>query len=248
MQGVDEVTGTAPRIRFTTKERPAQDARLRLRRRLRRQLTACAASAIPEGAVRKDYFRAYPRGWFGILVKAPPSSDELIYAHHERGFALVSTRSPSVQRLYFQCDPTDKVEHWSDDRIWAELQARVSGDGFCLKEGEIFQKGDHPPAQLRLRADAARPAVPRRRCGPLRAADRGQGPQPRCRRRPRARPGDRRLLRCGPQRPAGCLHLDRPAARLAGAVVLVVDDLSCCTASPMPATSTSSASWPNSSS
>ena len=48
--------------------------------------------------MRKDYFRVYPFGWFGILAKAPPSSDELIYAHHERGFALVSTRSPDVQR------------------------------------------------------------------------------------------------------------------------------------------------------
>ena len=100
--------------------------------------------AVPEGTVRKDYFRVYPAGWFGILAKAPPSADELIYAHHERGFALVSTRSPSVQRLYFQCDPTDKVENWSDDRIWAELHARVSGDGFRLKEGEIFQKGIIP--------------------------------------------------------------------------------------------------------
>ena len=94
--------------------------------------------------MRKDYFRVYPAGWFGILAKAPPSSDELIYAHHERGFALVSTRSPRVQRLYFQCDPADKVENWSDDRIWAELHARVSGDGFELKEGEIFQKGIIP--------------------------------------------------------------------------------------------------------
>ena len=94
--------------------------------------------------MRKDYFRVYPAGWFGILAKAPPSADELIYAHHERGFALVSTRSPSVQRLYFQCDPNDKVENWSDDRIWAELHARVSGDGFTLKEGEIFQKSIMP--------------------------------------------------------------------------------------------------------
>ena len=101
-------------------------------------------SAIPEGRVRKDYFRAYPAAWFGILAKAPPSSDELIYAHHERGFALVSTRSPSVQRLYFQCDPTDRVENWSDDRIWAELHARVSGDDFRLAEGQIFQKSIVP--------------------------------------------------------------------------------------------------------
>lgn len=100
--------------------------------------------AVPEGTVRRDYARSYPAGWLGILVKAPPSSDELIYTHHERGFALVSTRSPSVQRLYLQCDPTDSIDHWSDDRIWAELHARVSGNGFRLEEGQIFQKGIVP--------------------------------------------------------------------------------------------------------
>jgi len=101
-------------------------------------------TAIPEGQVRTDYFRAYPAGWFGILAKAPPSAEELIYAHHDRGFALVSTRSPSIQRLYFQCAPDDRVEDWSDDRIWAELHARVSGNGFRLKEGPIFQKNIVP--------------------------------------------------------------------------------------------------------
>ena len=96
---------------------------------------------IPESQ-RQDYQRIYPFGWFGILVESPPSSDELIYARHERGFALVSTRSPTVQRLYLQCDPRDSVDNWSDDRIWSELHARTeSDDGWKLKEGRIFQKG-----------------------------------------------------------------------------------------------------------
>jgi p-hydroxybenzoate 3-monooxygenase len=95
--------------------------------------------AIPEGE-RTEFVRIYPFGWFGILAHAPPSSDELIYANHERGFALVSTRSPEVQRLYFQCDPDDAVDHWSEERIWAELQARVASGPFRLKEGRIFQK------------------------------------------------------------------------------------------------------------
>jgi p-hydroxybenzoate 3-monooxygenase len=73
--------------------------------------------SVPAG-VLTGYERVYPFGWFGILCKAPPSSDELIYALHERGFALVSTRSPDIQRLYFQVDPTDKVENWPDERIW----------------------------------------------------------------------------------------------------------------------------------
>ncbi|TDV04936.1 4-hydroxybenzoate 3-monooxygenase [Paraburkholderia caballeronis] len=97
-------------------------------------------AAIP-AALRNDYERVFPFGWFGILVEAPPSSDELIYARHERGFALVSTRSPNVQRMYFQCDPKDSADQWSDDRIWAELHARVdSSDGRHVVEGRIFQK------------------------------------------------------------------------------------------------------------
>lgn len=90
---------------------------------------------------RQDYQRTYGFGWFGILVESAPSSDELIYARHERGFALVSTRTPTVQRLYFQCDPADHVDNWSDDRIWAELHARLeNNDGWRVNEGRIFQK------------------------------------------------------------------------------------------------------------
>ena len=96
---------------------------------------------IPEGEIRTDYFHQYPFAWFGILAEAPPSSDELIYARHERGFALISTRSPTVQRLYFQCDPADLVDNWSDDRIWEELHARVDGEDASVIEGRIFQKG-----------------------------------------------------------------------------------------------------------
>jgi p-hydroxybenzoate 3-monooxygenase len=91
---------------------------------------------------RGEFARTYPFGWFGILVEAPPSTDELIYAHHERGFALVSTRSPQIQRLYFQCDPEDDVGNWPDARIWEELHARLATDeGWKLAEGRIFQKG-----------------------------------------------------------------------------------------------------------
>jgi p-hydroxybenzoate 3-monooxygenase len=72
--------------------------------------------------------------------RAPPSSDELIHAHSDRGFVLVSTRSPSVQRLYFQCDPETKVEDWSDDRIWAEFEARLAPAGVSLKTGNVFRK------------------------------------------------------------------------------------------------------------
>ena len=97
--------------------------------------------AIPSRR-RAEFTRVYPFGWFGILVEAPPATDELIYAHHERGFALVSTRSPQIQRLYLQCDPEDQVANWPDARIWEELHTRLATqDGWRLTEGRIFQKG-----------------------------------------------------------------------------------------------------------
>ena len=89
---------------------------------------------------RADRYRAYPFGWFGILAEAPRSSDELLYAHSDRGFALISTRTDHVQRMYFQCDPQEKADGWTDARIWDELQARVAGDGFQLQEGRIFDR------------------------------------------------------------------------------------------------------------
>ncbi|MDR5644431.1 4-hydroxybenzoate 3-monooxygenase [Burkholderia cenocepacia] len=90
---------------------------------------------------REEFERVYPFGWFGILVEAPPSSEELIYARHDRGFALVSTRSPGIQRMYFQCDPSESVESWPDARIWEELHTRLeSSDGWKIIEGKIFQK------------------------------------------------------------------------------------------------------------
>ncbi|MGQ7280370.1 4-hydroxybenzoate 3-monooxygenase [Brevibacillus thermoruber] len=96
--------------------------------------------SIP-GRVRKEYQKRYPFGWLGILIEAPPSSPELIYANHERGFALVSTRSPEIQRMYLQVDPQDDIANWSDDRIWFELHERLSTrDGWTLIEGPIIQK------------------------------------------------------------------------------------------------------------
>ncbi|WP_047866399.1 4-hydroxybenzoate 3-monooxygenase [Rubrobacter aplysinae] len=95
--------------------------------------------AIPEAA-RTEYTRKYPFGWFGILVEAPPATEELIYANHERGFTLVSTRSPQIQRMYFQCDPTENADDWSDDRIWAELHARLDTEDWTLTDGEIIEK------------------------------------------------------------------------------------------------------------
>ena len=93
-------------------------------------------------AARTEYEHLHPFGWFGILVEAPPYAPELIYARHERGFSLVSTRSHQVQRLYLQCDPDDDVENWPDARIWSELDARLATRADeRLHRGRIFQKG-----------------------------------------------------------------------------------------------------------
>ena len=97
--------------------------------------------AIPAQHLRV-YEREYPFGWLGILAKASPSSDELVYALHERGFALFSMRSPSITRLYLQCAPDEDMARWSDDAIWSELDARLAtDDGWRPNHGEILQKG-----------------------------------------------------------------------------------------------------------
>ena len=97
--------------------------------------------SIPEG-VLQTFDKTYPFAWLGILAQVAPSSDELVYASHDRGFALLSMRTPEISRLYLQCEPDENVEAWSDDRIWSELQTRlVRSDGWTLKEGAIIQKG-----------------------------------------------------------------------------------------------------------
>ena len=90
------------------------------------------------------------RDRFGILAEAPKSSPELIYARSEHGFGLISQRSETVQRMYFQCDPSTRVEDWSDDRIWDRLQRIVAGpDGFTLKTGPIIDTGVSTGSALR---------------------------------------------------------------------------------------------------
>ncbi len=95
--------------------------------------------AFPAGMI-VEYDRIYPFGWLGILAEAPPSMDELIYANHKNGFALLSMRSPTISRLYLQCAPDEPLENWPDDRIWEELAVRLAHEGFHLTTGHIFQK------------------------------------------------------------------------------------------------------------
>ena len=96
--------------------------------------------SIPAGVLAK-YEREYPFGWLGILAEAPPSSDELIYTYHDRGFALLSMRTPQISRLYLQCQPDEDITAWSDARIWQELHLRFSSGDWKLTEGPVLQKG-----------------------------------------------------------------------------------------------------------
>jgi p-hydroxybenzoate 3-monooxygenase len=96
--------------------------------------------SIPPSALAV-FERVYPFAWLGILAEAPPGSQEPIYAHHERGFALFSMRSPKITRLYLQCAPDEDLGQWPDARIWEELCTRhATSDGWRPAEGPILQK------------------------------------------------------------------------------------------------------------
>jgi p-hydroxybenzoate 3-monooxygenase len=134
---VRDLAGTAPRVRFR-KDGAAEEIACDF-------IAGCdgyhgvCRRAIPAGVLtlhKKDY----PFGWLGILSESAPPSHELIYAHHERGFALYSMRTPALSRLYFQCAPDEDPSAWPDGRIWSELRTRL-GNGTALAEGPILQKG-----------------------------------------------------------------------------------------------------------
>ena len=99
---------------------------------------------MPPGVVR-TYERVYPYAWLGILADVRPASDELVYSNHDRGFALLSMRSPTISRLYLQCEPDEDLSKWPDERIWDELQARLAtSDGFRLETGPVIHKSVTP--------------------------------------------------------------------------------------------------------
>jgi p-hydroxybenzoate 3-monooxygenase len=100
--------------------------------------------AIPQD-VLSVIEHSYPFAWLGILAQAPPVQDELVYAYHERGFALFSMRSPEVTRLYLQVTPDEDISSWSDDRIWNELHTRLDGgDGWRINDGSVLEKSITP--------------------------------------------------------------------------------------------------------
>lgn len=108
--------------------------------------------SFPED-VRRTWSHEYPYAWFGIIVEAPRSADELIYCESDRGFALISQRTATHQRMYFQCDAETDPDAWTDERIWEQFRARTAGgDGFQLNEGPIIER-----AVLRFRSSVVNP-------------------------------------------------------------------------------------------
>ena len=181
--------------------------------------------SIPAGLGR-TLERAYPFSWLGILADAAPSSEWLVYSLHDRGFALFSMRSPSVTRLYLQVAPDEGIDDWSDDRIWTELHARLeTADGWAPAHGVITQKSitgmrsfmfePMRYGRLFLAGDAAHIVPPTGAKGlNLAMAD--------VRRLAEAMAA---LLCLGHPGRARGLFRSRRAARVAGAAVLVVDDV-----------------------
>lgn len=107
--------------------------------------------AVPTGALRV-FERDFGLAWLGILAEVAPSYSEAVYASSPRGFALGSSRSPQVSRLYLECAPTDTLSQWPDARVWEELALRLATDGFTLAEGPVLEKD-----LSRLRAFVAEP-------------------------------------------------------------------------------------------
>ena len=196
---------------------------------------------IPE-ANRTWYFHEYPFAWFGILAEAPRSLDVLIYANSEHGFALISQRTETVQRMYFQCDPKEDVADWDDEMIWTEFRKRVNGNGFELREGRGHREDRPAVPQPGPRPHALREPVPRRRRGPQRPAHGGQGPEPGHPRRPRAVRRPRSLLLDRFHHAARFVQRPRPGTRVESPALLLLDDLHAAHASRAPTTSSAAAS------
>jgi len=137
---VHDVRSQRPRIRFTHEGKP-QEIECDF-------IAGCdgfhgiSRPSMPDG-VLSVFEREYPFGWLGILSESPPPDHELIYSYTDGGFALYTMRSPTLARLYLQCDHDEDIEDWPDNRIWDELHKRLGG-ARKLAEGKMLQKGITP--------------------------------------------------------------------------------------------------------
>jgi p-hydroxybenzoate 3-monooxygenase len=138
---VGDLTGQ-PVLRFTDGEGRAQQVRCDFLVGADGSRSTCRHEFPQER--RREFFREYPFAWFGILAEAPPSAPELVYHHSEHGFALISQRTETLQRMYFQCDPGEDPDGWSDERIWEELHRRTAANGHQLVEGPITSRAVLP--------------------------------------------------------------------------------------------------------
>jgi p-hydroxybenzoate 3-monooxygenase len=140
---VHDVDGDRPRITYTSADGSAQAVECDV-------IAGCdgfhgiCRPVVAEAGEMTVAEREYPFGWLGILADVAPSTDELIYAYHDRGFAMHSLRSPTLSRLYLQVDPSDHIDNWPDDRIWQELHTRFAAPGWSLTEGPIIEKAITP--------------------------------------------------------------------------------------------------------
>ena len=139
---IDEIDSASPVVRYVV-----DGERHELRCRI---VAGCdgfhgiSRDVLAAGCFRSHevFDRDYPFGWLGILAEAAPTIDELIYSNHDNGFALYSMRSPKITRLYLQVPADERIEDWSDDRIWSELDTRLpTGDGFAFNTGPILERG-----------------------------------------------------------------------------------------------------------
>lgn len=137
-----DIEGDAPYVTYTQNGAPRRiDARF---------IAGCdgfhgpSRKSIP-ATVGQEYERVYPFGWLGILADVPPCNHELIYANHERGFALASMRSETRSRYYIDVPLTDKVEEWPDDRLWDELAIRLGPEAAAnITRGPALEKSIAP--------------------------------------------------------------------------------------------------------
>ena len=162
--------------------------------------------SIPAG-VLAEYERIYPFGWLGILAEAPPSSEELIYTYHDRGFALLSMRSEKISRLYLQCKPDEDIDLWPDEKIWQELHTRARRKRLALTQGPVLQKGVTGMRSFVVEPMQYGRTVSRRRLRSHRATDGRQGPEPCGRRCSRAGTGSCGFLCCRASELARCVIL-----------------------------------------
>lgn len=132
---IDDVETDRPRIRIEGPDGPGEiEADVVVGADGSRSLARAAVTGSSAGGL----IREYPFAWFGILCEAPPSAEELIYSSSPDGFALISQRSPEVQRMYFQCEPDADPAAFTEEQLWDELQRRVPGTE--LQQGRIFQR------------------------------------------------------------------------------------------------------------